>query len=496
MLLGNVRKLLLKRIVRGLPADARIVLCCAGKYLDWNWPDLQEILAGRTLTAILDDSPEKLAAGFVHGIPARPIAFATPQTVDAVLITSDRMESRMVGRLAPLAIAGVAVIRTARVEHNTPVTPGILESLLADPALDLHGRPEPWKQPLRDAPLGAVPEITNGCNLNCLMCKTRASQRPLGQMSLDLFRHALDEIEAIGCRQISYHTVGEPTIHRQFEEILRISRERGFEVFLSTNGMLLDRFVEALTRWPVATIRLSVDGASRKTYERIRAGGNFDRLLANIRRMHEAIVEHRLPTAMQMNVVLSRENLHEVPLFFDVFGPYIAADELYFSALNSLAAEDREYYHEMRIVDAQERMIPCAPLWEMLYIGYDGRVSACCRDYHGELVVGDITKQSLREIWHGEAMAELRTKHVARDLGCLPATCRTCYGPSAAAGQLITCMIASLRRTLPSLSPAEFSARFLNFAAKLNAAARPRRRRRNGAPADGSAQVAFVTAEA
>lgn len=474
MSFGNVRKALLRRIFSDLPTDARIALCCAGKYLDWNWTHLLDAMDWRRPMAILDDSPAKLALEQINGIPVRPIAFASPETVDAIIITSDRMEERMVRRLAPLSEAGVHIIRTAHVEHNTAVTPALIESLLTDPSLDLHSRPEPWNEPLRDTPLGVVPEITNGCNLNCLICKTHAAARPVGQMSLDLFQHSLDELDAIGIKQISYHTVGEPTIHREFEEILRISHERHFEVFLSTNAMLLHRFIDALTRWPATTIRLSVDGASKKTYERLRVGGRFERLLANIRLMHETIVKHQLPTTMQMNVVLSRENLHEVPLFFDVFGPYIEGNQIYFSALNSLAAEDRKYYHNVKLVDAHERMVPCAPLWEMLYIGYDGRVSACCRDYHGELIVGDITKQSIREIWNGEAMAELREKHVARDLGCLPETCRTCYGPGFEPSQLISYMITSIRQTTPSLSPAEFSSQFLNFAAKLNAANRPR----------------------
>jgi hypothetical protein len=216
MPLGDVNRLLLTHLVRALPSEARIALCCAGKFLDWNWSELQQVLAGRPVAVMLDDSPRKLAAGQIHGVPVKPIAFASPDTVDAILITSDRMESRMVERLAPLVRSGIQVVRTARVERDPAVTPALIESVLNDPAPESERPPEPWEQAVQPNPLGAAVEITNGCNLNCLMCDTHSSTRPRGEMGLDLFRRALDELDAIGCRQFSCHTVGEPTIHHHF----------------------------------------------------------------------------------------------------------------------------------------------------------------------------------------------------------------------------------------------------------------------------------------
>ena len=56
----------------------------------------------------------------------------------------------------------------------------------------------------------------------------------------------------------------------------------------------------------------------------------------------------------------------------------------------------------------------------------DGRVTVCCRDYDGSLVVGDISQQSLGDIFRGDAMGALQRAHAARDVSEY-ALCRTCF---------------------------------------------------------------------
>lgn len=461
--LGNVRQLLLARLIAELPREARIAICGAGKFLGQIWPELRPLLDGRRVVAVLDDAPDKLALGAFENIPIRPLAWATRASVDAALIASEHAEAWLLDRLAPL---GVPLIRTAHVGGNPGVTPAMLEAVLADPALDLLARPAPWKEPLMRVPLHAGLEITTGCNLNCVMCETHSASKEQGMMSLALFERMLDELEAIGSRFLTLHTIGEPTIHRQFADILRISHERGFDVWLSTNGQLLDRFLDALIRWPVRVIRWSVDGATAEVYERIRVNGRFGKLLLNMQRMQDAIETHRLPTRMEMNVTLSAENLHEAPLFYEVYGRYFG-DRIHFSILASLNAGDLRYYERNKLLDAPLQ-VPCAPLWDSMYVGFNGQVSACCRDYHGELIVGDATRQSLEEIWKGEAFARLRAAHAAGDVAALPRACRTCYCAETGQTELLSAMIGALQRERPRPGRAEFASRLRDFARRLN----------------------------
>jgi radical SAM protein with 4Fe4S-binding SPASM domain len=67
------------------------------------------------------------------------------------------------------------------------------------------------------------------------------------------------------------------------------------------------------------------------------------------------------------------------------------------------------------VVQAQpygENYHPCNWLWKSLAIYWDGRVASCCADFSGDQLIGDVKKQSLRDIWNGEGMVRLRTLQV------------------------------------------------------------------------------------
>lgn len=481
MILGNVKHLLLEKLIAALPGDSRIALCGGGKFLNTIWAELREMLQGRPLVAVLDDGAARAGQRAIHTLPVRSLSWATRSRLDAILITSEHYEPWFARTLAPLQADGVTLIRTAHVAQNDCISAALVEELLNDKRLDLHARPTPWNDPLPRVPLWAGLEITTGCNLNCLMCETHSSRRPTGQMELEFFERALDELDRLGIKYLTLHTIGEPTIHKRFRDVLRISHERGFDVWLSTNGQLLDRFFDALRQWPVKTIRWSVDGATRDTYERIRLGGKFDKLLSNLQRMRALIRENSLPTRMEMNVTLSADNLDETATFFEVYGPLLDDDQIHFSIVNSLSAGDGSYYESVRLLDNPPQA-PCAPLWQSLYVGYDGQVSACCRDYHGELIVGDLKTASLEQIWNGPKLNDLRDKHAAGDIAALPRACQTCFCADYGETELFAALIAALRRERPRLNATQFTGRLRAFLQKLARHANQRRTAIQAAP--------------
>ena len=70
---------------------------------------------------------------------------------------------------------------------------------------------------------------------------------------------------------------------------------------------------------------------------------------------------------------------------------------------------------ENEVVKAQpygENYHPCNWLWKSLAIYWDGRVASCCADFSSDQVIGDVRRQSLKEIWNGEPMVRLRRLQV------------------------------------------------------------------------------------
>ena len=75
---------------------------------------------------------------------------------------------------------------------------------------------------------------------------------------------------------------------------------------------------------------------------------------------------------------------------------------------------------------------PCKMPFESLYILHDNKVSVCCRDYHGEIIVGDLTSETIEDVWHGDKINALRQAHLNAESEPekLPRACRECYASS------------------------------------------------------------------
>jgi radical SAM protein with 4Fe4S-binding SPASM domain len=69
---------------------------------------------------------------------------------------------------------------------------------------------------------------------------------------------------------------------------------------------------------------------------------------------------------------------------------------------------------------------PCRMLWKNFTVLYDGRVTPCCIDAEGELIIGNVQKSSIKEIWHGAQLKKLRELHKKGEWDKIPicARCR------------------------------------------------------------------------
>lgn len=54
---------------------------------------------------------------------------------------------------------------------------------------------------------------------------------------------------------------------------------------------------------------------------------------------------------------------------------------------------------------------PCRVILDGLWVLSDGRVVACCEDWAGESVIGDVREESLSRIWRGRRIEEFRKAH-------------------------------------------------------------------------------------
>jgi sulfatase maturation enzyme AslB (radical SAM superfamily) len=97
--------------------------------------------------------------------------------------------------------------------------------------------------------------------------------KPSGYMDLSLFKRLVDEVarDLPSIEYVYLHKDGEPLLHPDIVEMIQYASSRHPNVTLVTNATLLDdRMARAILATPLQKIRLSVDGLTRKTFEKIR----------------------------------------------------------------------------------------------------------------------------------------------------------------------------------------------------------------------------------
>lgn len=175
-------------------------------------------------------------------------------------------------------------------------------------------------------PMKFTVEFTADCNLHCFMCScemARDSWREQGvvkfAMPVETFRriaeHAFPRTSVVNPT-----VVGEPFVLGYFDELVEACETYDVKLDLITNGMLLrgDRLRRLLPR--IACVTISFDGATKPTFDYVRTGADFDKVMANLREFVDLRREMGLEKACKLtfNVTLLHENVHELPQIVEI----------------------------------------------------------------------------------------------------------------------------------------------------------------------------------
>jgi MoaA/NifB/PqqE/SkfB family radical SAM enzyme len=156
-------------------------------------------------------------------------------------------------------------------------------------------------------------EPTSNCNLNCIMCPWTELHTGKSDMSWGVF----EKIAEYFCYSegVDFTGTGEPLLHPRLEEMVRIAKDRGCVTGFSTNATLLEpERGRALIGAGLDWIAYSVDAATEETYENIRLGGRFYRVLENIeafRNLRDKSGDTK-PKSM-LFFVMMKDNMAELP---------------------------------------------------------------------------------------------------------------------------------------------------------------------------------------
>ncbi|NMC05035.1 MAG: radical SAM protein [Candidatus Lokiarchaeota archaeon] len=313
-------------------------------------------------------------------------------------------------------------------------------------------------------------EINNTCNLNCKMCSTQLSKRQKGYITPERFKRILLQLKRLNMRTISLHTVGEPFLHKQLEELFEIAKKEHFRIVLSTNGQLTSKIKSIIEKyWPIITyLRFSIDGATRDTYETIREGAKF-KLLVNSLKMVENFNHGKKNSKIHVKIdaVVNNTTINEISRSLHVFQRFCDPEDINFHLINGIAPDSAYFKETFPFPHLVRPYVPCAMPFQNIFFTFDGKVTLCCRDYEGELIVGDATTSSLRDIWNGQEAESVRGQHLHPETLMID-SCKNCYGPYPAISEIVNDYIHYLYEKRQGLNPEQFGSKISQFLHVLN----------------------------
>lgn len=261
-------------------------------------------------------------------------------------------------------------------------------------------------------------EATNICNAKCTFCPRDDMTRRQGIMDWALYQKIVDECAALGIGHVRMHNYGEAFVDKKLPEKIAYAKSKGIrEVGVITNGSLLGPEVaRAIVSAGLDAINISLDAAGKETFESTRIGLKYDRVIANV----EGLVRIRRELGRtRPKLILSfvrQDNSAEEQAFIDHWSA--VADKIHVTNLHNWAGTLK------RRGDVN---FPCYRQWLTFTALWDGRVSLCCADLDGRVVLGDLNTQSIAEIWNGEPYRLVRREQLESGG---PAICRYCDLPA------------------------------------------------------------------
>ena len=333
-------------------------------------------------------------------------------------------------------------------------------------------RPGPWRITFDTNP--------DDCNLHCIMCEDhsphsttqsdrRAAGRPKRRMDIDLLRRVLRESRGTPLREIIPSTMGEPLLYRHFDEILDLCAEYGVMLNLTTNGTFPQRGARAWAERivPVTSdVKISWNGSTGETQERVMLGSNWQRVLDNtrtfieVRDAHAGAGGNRCRVTFQMTFMeinfqelpgivrlaaemgVDRVKGHHLWMHFNQMrGQSMRRNPGAIRSWNEVvdAAHEAADRHRLpdgrrvlldnifRLDEADEGEIAagaeCPFLGQEVWVASDGRFNPCCAPDALRRTLGyfgNLNEEGLYEIWEGDGYRALRENYMRNTLcqGC------------------------------------------------------------------------------
>lgn len=290
-------------------------------------------------------------------------------------------------------------------------------------------------------PVKITLQTTDVCNLDCPHCQIPRAQKT-ARMDEAVLRRVKEDLFPT-LVELHPTNLGEPLTWHLFEDLCHELSNYGVLLDLTTNGTLL---VQKRIDWlrPIARdVKVSFDGATRETFERLRRGARFEAVCDNVRQLVAALRDSPRRPTISLQMTLMKSNYRELPALVRL-GAELGVHRIKAYHLFSFSAEldSESLMHDLSVwppvlgeaIDEGRRLgleLQCAEPehaegaltvgqaachlpWHETWIDVDGAILPC--HSHGGDSAGNILRSSFRDIWNGPLYRRIRRGYSAARL--------------------------------------------------------------------------------
>jgi len=257
---------------------------------------------------------------------------------------------------------------------------------------------KPLTYPVNEFPFYVDIELTNGCNLKCIMCKREIMTREIGYMSEEIYKKIIEEMSLYDAG-LRYCRSGEPTLHKQITNFIKYANEKKIVNYVSTNGFYSKEKMLSVFMSKPDIIRFSFQGLNATEFEKFRIPSQFQIVADNIKLCTE---EREKLGCERPYLIISTSILDETPKGVEAFrNKWLAlVDRVEVGKTTfSWVKQEGKYEDEKTRVTVQKEYIPCLEVMTKISINWNGDITACCGDYNGLMVIGNIRDMFIKEAW-------------------------------------------------------------------------------------------------
>jgi AdoMet-dependent heme synthase len=265
-------------------------------------------------------------------------------------------------------------------------------------------------------------EITDNCNYNCIHCYNPRKRDNLDFKSID---NVLYQLKEEGVEKIKYGG-GEPTLRKNFLDILKKTIKLGFDTTFSTNGGIIDKeLVLKIKDSGLSRIQISLDG-DREVHNYIRQNNSaYENAINAIDLFAKMDFKISVATTLIKPNLDSLDSIYKdcfnlgvnrwrVMKYIPVFRKDLTPSVLEYKNSNEKLEKLKEKSKNLevfvtrefdRICENPDRFdFLCFGARSVMSIKSNGEVSPC--SYLPDLVVGNLKDKSLSELWNSKEMLE------------------------------------------------------------------------------------------